>query len=132
MSLTKQAGLCGGPAERRAGRFLTCVFLIKTKTLAVDFEEPLSRFPVLPLAAHSFAEDARVQFSPTCFAYSVHHSIGFSRQLLTQTFLEIWCNISRQAQHVNERVLGARFFRSFQQHRNVSRSSEERRVGKEG
>src|SRR5688500_3434672 len=105
MSLTKQAGLCGGPAKGSAGRFLTCVFLIKTETLAVDFEQPLSRFPVLTFAAHSFAEDARVQFSTTCFANSVHHTIGFSRQLLAQTFFKIRRNVAGQSQHVDERVL---------------------------
>jgi hypothetical protein len=89
--------------EGRAGRLLVCAFLVEAETLAVNFEETFSRFPVLPFAAHAFAEDARVEFAVTRFANAIQNTIGFRRQLRTQTLFEIRRNVTGQAQHVDER-----------------------------
>src|SRR5689334_20967537 len=111
--VSEQRRLRGRTAERSPGGSLVRAFLVESETLAVNPEQTLGGFPVLTFAAHAFAERAGVQLAVARFANPVEHAISFGRQLLTQTFLEIRSDIAGQAQHVDERRLGARFFRAF-------------------
>src|ERR1044072_1821104 len=123
LSLLKQTCLRRWAAERRAGRLLMRALLVGTEALGVNFLETFGCFPVLTFATHALAEDARVEFSVTRFANAIQHAISFRRQLRAQALFEIWRNVTRQAQHVDECRLRARFLRSLQQHRNVCRET---------
>src|SRR4026209_2589822 len=94
LCLLKQTRLCGGSSEGRACGCLVRAFLVETEALAVDFEESFGSFPVLTFAAHAFAKDARIEFAVACFTNSIQHTIGFRRQLRTQTLFEIRRNIA--------------------------------------
>src|SRR5262249_29180426 len=70
-----------------------------------------------------FAKDTRIEFAAARFPDSVQHTISFGRQLFAQALLEIRRNVSGQPQHVDERALRTGFFRTFQQHGDVSGKS---------
>ena len=57
---SEQTGLRGRATEGRAGRCLVCALLVEAETLAVNLEQTFGGFPVLTLAAHALAEDARI------------------------------------------------------------------------
>src|SRR5689334_91006 len=124
---SEQTGLRGGTAEGSSRGRLVRAFLVETETLGMDLEETFGCFPVLTFAAHALAEDARIEFAVACFADSIQHTVGFRRQLLTQTLFEVWRNVAGQTQHVDERILRARFFRALQQHRNIGRETRNNR-----
>src|SRR5215213_7592228 len=106
LSLLKQTRLSGGATEGRAGGLLVRALLVETEALAVNFEETFGGFPVLTLATHALAEHARVELAVTCFANSIEDTVGFRRQLRTQPLFEIRRNVTGQAQHVDECILG--------------------------
>src|SRR5947207_15274624 len=94
---TEQRSLSRWPAEGGGACGLVRAFLVEAETFAMDLEEAFGRFPVLTFPAHAFAEDAGVEFAAASFADSVHYSVGFGRQLVTQTVFTIWRYIDPQA-----------------------------------
>src|SRR6185369_7652158 len=119
--LSKKGGLGCRSAESGAGRGLVSAFLIETQARGVNLEQTFGRRPVFAFAAHAFTKHARVEFSTTRFANSVHHAVGFGGQLFAQTFFEIRRDVTGQSQHVDERVLSASVLRTLQKHRDIGR-----------
>src|SRR6185503_20294489 len=95
----KQRSLGGRAAKGRSGGGLVRALFVETETLGVDFEQAFGCFPVLTFSAHAFTKDARIEFAIARLANSIQDTIGFSRQFLAQTLLEVRRNIARQAQH---------------------------------
>src|SRR5262245_25356237 len=82
--------------------FVANTSLVESQALAINFEEFRLRVPVLTLAAHAFAKDARIQFASTRVTNAIENAIGFGRQVFAQTLFEIRSDAARQAQHVDE------------------------------
>ena len=111
----KQRSLCSGAAEGVCAHLTLAAdaMLVKSKSSGVNLKQLFLRVPVLALAAHPFAKDARVQFAATRIAYAVQNAIGFGRELLAQARFEIRRDAAGQAQHVDERSVGAAVFRAL-------------------
>src|SRR3954453_6351650 len=92
--LSEQTRLRGGTAKGRAGGFLVCALLVEAETLAVDLEKTFGCFPVLTFAAHALAKHARIEFTVTCFANSIQHTVCFRRQFFAQALFEVRRNVA--------------------------------------
>ena len=83
---------------------------IETQAFRVDVEELFLSFPILTIAAHSFAELTAVQFAVARIANPIKDAISFRRQFLSQTLFEIMGDTTRQPEHVDEGFRGAAIF----------------------